>query len=86
VTPWVALGSARKLYERLCDGGGVWVAKTGPKDARMEVVCNPLVAIPYFRQAMRGLWQAAVELFCIKSYVTEMARTKDSYKVRISWA
>jgi hypothetical protein len=27
-----------------------------------------------------------VELFCIKSYVTEMARTEDSYKVRISWA
>jgi hypothetical protein len=86
VSPWNALAQSRRLYERLFDGGAVCVTRAGPKDARMELVANPLVAIPYFRNAMRGLWQVAIEFFCTKAYLNETGRTEDSYKVRISWA
>jgi len=86
VTPWNALGHGRMLYERLFDGGAVCVTKVGPKDARMELVANPLVAIPYFRNAMRGLWQVALEFFCTRAYLNEIGRTETSYKVRIAWA
>jgi len=86
VTPWTALGHARTLYERLFDGGAVCVTRVGPKDARMELVANPLVDIPYFRNAARGLWQVALEFFCTRAYVTEIGRTMTSYKVRIAWA
>jgi hypothetical protein len=86
VTPWLALAQARRLYERLFDGGACCVTKVGPKDARMELVANPYVAIPYFRNAMRGLWGVAIEFFCAKAYINETGRTDDSYRVRISWA
>ncbi len=86
VTPWIALMSARKLYERLFDGGGICVVKVGPKDARVELVENPLNGIPYFRNAMRGLWCVALELFCNKAYVNEIGRTETSCKARIAWA
>jgi hypothetical protein len=86
VTPWVALGQARRLYEHLFDGGAVTVSRVGPKDARMALVRNELVDIRYFRNAIRGLWQVAVEFFCTKAYLTETARSRDSYHVRIAWA
>jgi hypothetical protein len=62
------------------------VVKVGPKDARMELVGNSVVGIPYFRNAMRGLWAVALELFCTKAYVNEIGRSETTYKVRISWA
>jgi hypothetical protein len=86
VTPWLALAQTGKLYTHLFDGGAVCVMKAGPKDARMELVGNPCVGIPYFRNAVRGLWQVAMEFFCQKAYVNEAARTSTSYKARISWA
>jgi hypothetical protein len=86
VTPWAGFPYTMKLYERLFDGGGCSVAKVGPKDARMEVASNPMVNIPYFRNAMRGVWQVGVELFCQKAYVVEIGRTETSYKVKVSWA
>jgi hypothetical protein len=86
VTPWLGLPHCRKLYERLFDGGDVCVTKTGPKDARMELAGNPLVTLSYFRQGLRGMWTAALELFCSRAYVTEAARTETSLRLRISWA
>jgi hypothetical protein len=86
VTPWAGFPYALKLYERLFNGGACSVGKIGPKDARMEVAGNPMVSISYFRNAMRGVWQGGIELFCQKAYVTELARTETSYKVKISWA
>ena len=35
---------------------------------------------------MRGVWKVGIELFCAKSYVTEIARTETSYRVKVSWA
>ncbi|HEY2512448.1 MAG TPA: hypothetical protein VGI39_16390 [Polyangiaceae bacterium] len=86
VTPWIAFPHVQKLYERIFDGGAFWVAKTGPKDVRMELVGNPIVRFGYFRNAMRGVWLVALELFASKGYVHEVGRTESSYKVKISWA
>jgi hypothetical protein len=86
VTPWSAFPYTLKLYERIFDGGACAVSRVGPKDARMEVVANPLFRFPYFRNAMRGVWQCAIELFCQKAYITEVARSDTSFKVKISWA
>ena len=85
-TPWVGFGHVPRLYERLFDGGACGVVKVGPKDARMELVGNPVVRYAYFRNAMRGVWHVALELFCAKGYVNEVGRTEISYKVKISWA
>jgi hypothetical protein len=85
-TPWIAFHSTHKLYSRLFDGGGCRVIKVGPKDARLEIANNSLVRIGYFRAAMRGLWQVAVELFCERAYVTEIALIHHSYSVKVSWA
>ena len=85
-TPWTAFPYTHKLYERLFDGGGCCVTKIGPKDARMEIAANPMVSIAYFRNAMRGLWQVAIELFCRHAYIVELEQTDTSYQVKVSWA
>jgi len=86
VTPWIALTQVQRLYARLFQGGAVCVIRAGPKDARMEMVGNPCVRIPYFRNGLRSLWQVALEFFCTKAYVTETGREGDSYRARIAWA
>ncbi len=88
VTPWTALGYTGKLYERLFEGGGCCVTKLGPKDARADLVNNPIVGIPYFRNGFRGLYQVGIELFCQKAYVTEVPRatTETACALKIAWA
>lgn len=86
VTPWVALLNVNKLTDRNYDGGGCCVTRLGPKDARAELAANPIFAVPYFRNATRGFWQAAAELFCTRSYVNELAHTDSGITLRISWA
>ena len=86
VTPWLAFSRTRFFYEHIFDGGGCCVTKLGPKDARMEMVGNPLANIPYFRNATRGLWLVAIEMFCTKAYMLETDRGQSSYGVKISWA
>ena len=87
VTPWTAVGYSGKLYERLFEGGGgCEVTKIGPKDARSELVNNPILGIAYFRNGLRGLYQAGVELFCRKAYVNELTSGETSAVLKISWA
>jgi len=88
VTPWFILSNTGKLYERIFrGGGGISVIKVGPKDAVVEVVGLPLVAVPYFRVAMRGMFQAACELVCRRAYVQEVHRKGAANAgLRIAWA
>jgi hypothetical protein len=45
------------------------------------------VALPYFRTAMRGTFQAACELVCRRAYVNEVHRAgAGNAALRISWA
>jgi hypothetical protein len=85
VTPWSAMAYSGKLYARLFDGGGISVAKLGPKEARVEIARNLCSGIAYFRSGMRGLYQVAVELFATKAYVLDATRgtQEDSCTMRI---
>jgi hypothetical protein len=88
VTPWFILSNTGKLYERIFrGGGGTSIVRLGPKDALAEVVGVPLVAIPYFRAAMRGMFQAACELVCRRAYVRELPAQSGPWAsaMRISW-
>jgi hypothetical protein len=89
VTPWAALAQSSKLHGRLFSGGGgISVSELGPKDARVDMVGNPLCDVDYFRTGMRGVYQAAVQLFCASAYSVELARGRAprSTAMRISWA
>jgi hypothetical protein len=88
LTPWAGLTQCTKLHERLFNGGSVKLVKLGPKEARIEMVQNPLFAFPYFRNAFRGVILAGGALFCEKMYVHELLRHggSDSLGLRISWA
>ncbi|HEY6464088.1 MAG TPA: hypothetical protein VIY73_28160 [Polyangiaceae bacterium] len=88
VTPWGALAYTDKLYERLFRGGGIAVTRVGPKDARVDLVGNPLCQMEYFRVGVRGVYQAALELFCERLVTREVPRRYPEFDmaVRISWA
>jgi hypothetical protein len=87
VTPWTALAYSGKLYDRLFRGGGIAVTRTGPKDARVDLVGNPLCEIEYFRVGLRGVYEAALELFCERVTTQEIPRRYDGLDmaIRISW-
>jgi hypothetical protein len=87
VTPWAALAYSGKLYERLFRGGGIAVTRTGPKDARIDMVGNPLCDIEYFRTGVRGVYESALELFCERVTSNEIPRRYVGLDMalRISW-
>ncbi len=88
LTPWTGLGSGNRMYERLFIGGGLCLIKLGPKEARMEIVNNPLFGFTYFRNGFRGIVATGAELFCAKAYVHELPKltSATSLGLRISWA
>ena len=89
VTPWTLLPKGNQLYLRLFQGGGgTRVVKLGPKEARADIVGIPILGVPYFRNALRGLYQGAISFFCTKCYVHEVTRTMSpsATTLRISWA
>jgi hypothetical protein len=87
VTPWSALALSGKLYERLFSGGGIAVTRKGPKDARVDIVGNALCSIEYFRVGLRGVYQAALQLFCqrVTTFELPWRRAAHAMAVRISW-
>jgi hypothetical protein len=89
VTPWTLLPKGNVMFTRLFrGGGGTRVLKVGPKEARADLVGIPLLGIPYFRNATRGLYQAAVSLFCTRAYVHEIGRESGPSRLalRVAWA
>jgi hypothetical protein len=89
VTPWVLLPKGNQLYSRLFNGGGgTQITKLGPKECRAEIAGIPLLEVPYFRNAIRGIYQAAITLFCLRAYVNEIPRrgTSSSVALRVAWA
>ena len=89
VTPWSLLPKGNQIFSRLFrGGGGTSVIKLGPKEIRVEIAGVPLFQIPYFRQALRGIYHAGIALFCGRVYVTEMVKkgTPSSVVLHIAWA
>jgi len=87
VSPWSALGQSAKLYERLFCGGGIAVSKKGPKDARVDLIGNPLCTIDYFRVGVRGVYEVALQLFCqrVSTFELTARATSHSMSIRIAW-
>lgn len=86
VTPWIALAMFPKLWDRTFLGGAVAVQKTGPKDARLEIVKLSLFDNSYFRRAFAGVVAAGIELFSRKCFVAELPRRGDVFAYRLQWA
>jgi hypothetical protein len=87
ITPWSALPMLQRFWDRGFDGGAVTVTRVGPKDAHTTLVQCPTAVSPYFRNGLRGLLAAIIELSCTKAYVTERRRaTPTSLSFRVQWA
>jgi hypothetical protein len=87
VTPWTALPLLQRFWDRGFDGGAVSVMRAGPKDAHTSLVHCAVVASPYFRNGLRGLLSALMELSCTKAFVTERRpATASSLSFRVQWA
>jgi hypothetical protein len=88
VTPWTGLMQCNRLYERMFQGGGVRLLKLGPKEARVELVKNPLVSSTHFKNGLRGLTCVGGELFAEKVYVHDLPKfaARGELGLRISWA
>lgn len=87
-TPWTLLEKLDRLFDRLCIGGGLVVTRVGPKDAVIEIINAPLLEIPYFATAWRGVIQGMCELFCTKAYAKNGPMGTAAMKTTsyISWA
>jgi hypothetical protein len=87
ITPWSALPLLQRFWDRGFDGGAVSAVRTGPNDAHVSLVQCAVVASPYFRNGLRGLLAAIIELSCSRAYVTERRRaTATSLSFRVQWA
>jgi hypothetical protein len=87
-TPWTVLTQLDRLWDRVfLGGGGPYVTKRGPKEARVELIGLPLLSVPYFRHAYRGAFLAGLELLCARVYVHEEPKRVDATAAfRVSWA
>jgi hypothetical protein len=88
ITPWTFLEQVPRFWARSYDGGGVELAKLGPKEARIRVIACALLDSAYFRSALRGLLAAVMERFCTKAYVVETRgeRASGTVTLRVQWA
>jgi hypothetical protein len=89
VTPWLLLSKNNVLVQRLCQGGGVRIVRLGAQSARIELALNPLLDVPYFRNAMVGVYAAGVELLAsgVSSRILQ-AESKQPSKLtvlRLEW-
>lgn len=88
VTPWTLLQQLPRFWTRAFDGGGLRVVKIGPKEAVGSCILAEMADSRYFRNAMRGLLTAVIQLFCKKAYVTETRghREQASASFKMQWA
>jgi len=76
VTPWTILPQLQRFWDRAYQGGAIQITRHGPKDAHLSVARCALVESHYYRNALRGLSQSVLSLFCHKVYVQEPAVTR----------
>lgn len=88
VTPWTPLEQLERIWGRVFLGGAVGVLRRGPKEAHCEIVGLPLLDVPYFRIALRGLIGGGLQLFASKAYVTEVDKRSVPQRAvyRLAWA
>jgi hypothetical protein len=88
VTPWAALTRVNRFREATWQGSSNALWKVGPKEARLEWVGMPCVALPYFTYAFAGYVRGMLEIFCTKAYVRPIqGQWSGSFVAyRVSWA
>ena len=62
VTPWLLLSKGNTLQSRLYRGGGMRIVRLGARSARVELAKHGLLDLPYYRNAVMGVYIAGVEL------------------------
>jgi hypothetical protein len=88
LTPWVPLGQFERLWERLMQGGGVALYRTGPKDVRIEVHKLPLARFGYFRAAFCGVIGSGIKVGSGRAVTVVVAKAHTPEEVivfRASW-
>jgi hypothetical protein len=70
-TPVLYFTQFQRLWARAYDGGAIAVYKTGPKDARLDVISFSLCESPFYRNALRGWVQGLAALFSTRVYLRE---------------
>ncbi len=89
VTPWVVFPKINSLYQRVFRGGGMQITRIGDKVAKVETVGLTLLSIPYFRNALLGMYEAGVGLFAsnVQVRVTSLATELPAkhFVLRVQW-
>ncbi len=88
LTPWTILERMDKLWGRVTIGGGVGVAKLGPKEARVEIYGFPVAHLRYNRVGTRGILHGSLAMLCQSIWVHEVRSmcTATSLGFRVQWA
>jgi hypothetical protein len=85
-SPWTVMPSLQRFWDRAYRGGGIRIVKTGPKEARGEVIQARMCDSLYYRHALRGLLAGVVELFSQKAYVSVLPDHRPGgVSYRIQW-
>jgi hypothetical protein len=87
ISPWSALKSVDRLWQRNNRGGGVAVYKLGERSARLEFWQVPLAQSPFFVTSMRGAIAVGLEDFCQRIMVTEIPShlSEEGFALRLAW-
>jgi hypothetical protein len=88
VTPWTLMPHLQRFWDRAYEGAAIQVLRVGPKDAHLDVAECPFAEVRYYRNALRGLLVAVLDLFCDKAYMQERAgaRAPGTIAFRAQWA
>jgi hypothetical protein len=87
LTPWTGVNQYARIWDRLFMGGDLMVEKLGPREAVVTMYKLPLLGIPYFRVAMRGVQEIGLSAIYSwhKLHVSELGSTESSAKYRLTW-
>jgi hypothetical protein len=88
LTPWTGVNQYARLWDRLFMGGGLMVEKLGEREAVVSMYNLSLLAVPYFRVALRGMQESGLSIIWrwSKLRVSEIPAASDtSAKYRLTW-
>ncbi len=88
LTPWSFLPHLNRFWRRGYDGGGIAIAKLGPKEALIDLVGMVLCQSTFFRGVLLGYVATFTEVFCKKAYAQDSGSPhgSGSMRVRVQWA
>jgi hypothetical protein len=83
--PTVLLRKLVQGTERSMRGGGALAAyRTGPKDARIEMVAFPILSIPYVRHAFQGIFEVLLAPTAKRVFVREDSSFGRNQRIALS--